>query len=282
MSRPDLTPELTQWLIEQASAGRAPQEVLEAMQAQGWDEQAAIDAIETVVREHVERRAAEQGLPPAHPVPSPVGFNDVSAIAVDGHQVQVLMNLLLPRVTLFGGLLSDAECDGLCELAGKRLARSTTVDPATGANSVHAARTSDSMFFTRGENALCAAIEARIARLLDWPVDRGEGLQVLRYGVGAEYRPHYDYFDPEAPGTEVVVQRGGQRVASLVMYLNTPERGGSTAFPDAHMEVAAVKGNAVFFSYDRPHPVTRSLHAGSPVVAGEKWIATKWLRQSTY
>lgn len=282
MSQPNLTPVMAQWLIEQAGAGRSPQEVLEAMLAQGWNEQDAIDAIETVVREHVERRAAAQGMPPAHQVPSPVGFNDAAAIEAGDRQVQVLMNLLLPRVTLFGGLLSEAECDALCELAGKRLMRSTTVDPATGANFVHAGRTSDSMFFTRGETALCATIEARIARLLDWPVERGEGLQVLRYGVGAEYKPHYDYFDPELPGTEVVVQRGGQRVASLVMYLNTPERGGSTAFPDAHLEVAAVKGNAVFFSYDRPHPVTRSLHAGSPVLAGEKWIATNWLRQHAY
>jgi prolyl 4-hydroxylase len=282
MSQPNLTPVMAQWLIEQASAGRPPQEVLDAMLAQGWSEQDAIDAIETVVREHVEQRAAAQGMPPANAVPSPVGFNDVAGIDAGDRHVQVLMNLLLPRVTLFGGLLSDAECDGLCELAGKRLRRSTTVDPASGENFVHPARTSDSMFFSRGETALCATIEARIARLLEWPVERGEGLQVLRYGVGAEYKPHYDYFDPQAPGTEVVIQRGGQRVASLVMYLNTPERGGSTAFPEAHFEVAAVKGNAVFFSYDRPHPVTRSLHAGSPVLAGEKWIATKWLRQYGY
>lgn len=40
-----------------------------------------------------------------------------------------------------------------------------------------------------------------------------------------------------------------------------------------------MKGNAVFFSYDRAHPMTRTLHAGAPVVEGEKWIATKWLRE---
>ena len=80
------------------------------------------------------------------------------------------------------------------------------------------------------------------------------------------------------PGSEVLLRRGGQRVASVVMYLNTPERGGATVFPESHLEVAAVKGNAVFFSYDRPHPMTRTLHGGAPVLAGEKWILTKWLR----
>lgn len=106
-----------------------------------------------------------------------------------------------------------------------------------------------------------------------------KGCKVLRYATGAQYAPHYDYFEPDAPGTPVLLQHGGQRVASLVMYLNTPERGGATRFPDVHLDVAAVKGNAVFFSYDRPHPMTRTLHAGAPVLAGEKWVATKWLRE---
>src|SRR5690606_16453780 len=129
---------------------------------------------------------------------------------------------------------------------------------------------------------LCATIEARIARLLDWPLDNGEGLQVLSYPPGARYRPHYDYFDPAEPGTGVLLEQGGQRDATVVTYLNTPERGGATVLPEAHLEVAAVKGNAVFFSYDRPHPMTRTLHGGAPVLAGEKWIATKWLRERSH
>jgi prolyl 4-hydroxylase len=79
-----------------------------------------------------------------------------------------------------------------------------------------------------------------------------------------------------------VLQRGGQRVATLVMYLNTPNQGGGTTFPDVSLEVAPIKGNAVFFSYDRPHAVTRTLHGGAPVVEGEKWVATKWLREGVF
>ncbi|MFY7983000.1 MAG: 2OG-Fe(II) oxygenase, partial [Burkholderiaceae bacterium] len=78
------------------------------------------------------------------------------------------------------------------------------------------------------------------------------------------------------------IQRGGQRVATLVMYLNTPTRGGGTTFPDVGLEVAPIKGNAVFFSYDRPHPLTKTLHAGAPVEDGEKWVATKWLREGVF
>ena len=53
-------------------------------------------------------------------------------------------------------------------------------------------------------------------------------------------------------------------------------------FPDVALDVAPIKGNAVFFSYDRPHPITRTLHGGAPVIAGEKWVATKWLREGRF
>ena len=61
-----------------------------------------------------------------------------------------------------------------------------------------------------------------------------------------------------------------------------PEKGGGTVFPDVSLEVAPKRGNGVFFSYDRPHAVTRTLHGGAPVLAGEKWIATKWLRERRF
>ena len=138
------------------------------------------------------------------------------------------------------------------------------------------------MFFERGENPIVSQVEARLATLLRWPLENGEGLQILRYGPGAQYRPHYDYFEPKEPGTPIILRRGGQRLASLVMYLQEPEQGGATTFPDVGLEVAPVRGTGVFFSYDRPDPATRTLHGGAPVLAGEKWVATKWLREREF
>ena len=66
------------------------------------------------------------------------------------------------------------------------------------------------------------------------------------------------------------------------MYLNTPTRGGGTVFPDVGLNVAPIQGNAVFFSYDRPEAATRTLHGGAPVIEGEKWVATKWLRTGVF
>lgn len=283
-----ITPELQRWIVEQASAGRAPDVVLQAMRDSGWSTEVAEQALEDTLRDHLVEQARLHGLPPPVRVPEPMATDGSllcsaepsTAGAVAG--VHVLASLMNPRIVVLGGLLSEAECDGLIELAAARLARSETVEVRTGGSEVNDARTSEGMFFERAENPLCARIEQRIATLLNWPMDNGEGLQVLRYRTHTEYKPHYDYFDPLQPGTAAVLERGGQRVASLVMYLNTPPRGGATVFPDAHFSVLPVKGNAVFFSYDRPHPMTRTLHGGASVLDGEKWVATKWLRERRF
>ena len=277
-----VTPQLRQWIVEQAQAGHGAEAVLKAMLAAGWQEDVAVEAMEGTLRGHLEEQAVQQGLPPALPVPDPELDESPLYIDAGDRRVHVLQVMAMPRIVVFGGLLSDVECEELVELARPRLAPSLTVATQTGGEEVNQDRTSNGMFFQRGENELVQRIEARIARLVNWPVDHGEGLQILQYGPGAEYRPHYDYFDPDQPGTPTILKRGGQRVGTLVMYLAEPEKGGGTVFPDVHLEVAPKRGNAVFFSYERPHPSTRTLHGGTPVRVGEKWIATKWLRERPF
>ena len=254
------------------------QAVLDAMKSSGWAEAVALQALEQTLRPQPAQAVADS----VRMLPAPA-LDGRSAITLsDGHRVQVVASLVEPRLVVFGGLLSDAECEALMALAAPRLVRSETVQNETGGSEVHASRTSDGMFFERGEHPLIAAIESRIAELLCWPVSHGEGLQILRYRSGAEYRPHFDYFDPKHSGTPRILERGGQRVATLITYLSSPEGGGATVFPDAGIEVAPLRGNAVFFSYARPDASTKTLHGGAPVTAGEKWVATKWLREGVF
>ncbi|WP_286186478.1 2OG-Fe(II) oxygenase [Acidovorax cavernicola] len=267
------SPQLRQWIAEQRRIGVLDATLLTAMTAAGWNEAVA--------------RAALQAPPmvvatPKVPLPEPALVGEPGAIDVGDREVRVLMSMKGPRVVLFGQILSDAECAALIAAARPRLARSLTVETASGGEEINADRTSDGMFFQRGELPLVQLLEARIARLLNWPVENGEGLQVLRYGPGAEYKPHHDYFDPDEPGTATIVRRGGQRVGTLIIYLNEPAQGGATVFPEASLQVVPQRGHAVFFSYDQPDPSTRTLHGGAPVIAGEKWIATKWLRQGRF
>jgi prolyl 4-hydroxylase len=284
-----ITAELRRWIVDQAAAGYPPDVVIDAMKASGWSEQVAIDALETTMRVHLGGAgdgaalgAADAASEPARPVPGAAITAGTPAIHAGGRDVRVVMAMTAPRVVVFADLLSAEECGELIDLARSRLARSETVETSTGASAVNPARTSDGMFFEPGEFPVCARLEKRIAALLGWPLENGEGLQVLRYGPGTEYLPHYDYFDPDEAGTPAILKRGGQRVGSIVCYLNTPEAGGATVFPDVGLEVAPVRGNAVFFSYDRPHPATRTLHGGAPVDSGEKWVATKWLREGKF
>ena len=282
-----ITPELRQWIINQALAGCSPADVLAAMRTSGWDEDVAMAAMQQTLRDRLAdpgaaEPAAAATVPIAASVPEPALESAPTLLQVEGREVRLLTTLRHPRVIVFGGLLSDDECAGLMALAEPRLLRSETVENDTGGSEVNAARTSDGMFFGRGETPLIDTIERRIAALLRWPLDHGEGMQVLRYRPGAEYRPHHDYFDPAHAGTARILQRGGQRVGTLVMYLSTPEGGGATTFPDVGLEVAPVRGNAVFFSYDRADASTRTLHGGAPVTAGEKWVATKWLREGVF
>ncbi|MEQ1806961.1 MAG: 2OG-Fe(II) oxygenase [Burkholderiaceae bacterium] len=282
MSNQPVTPELREWIVAQASAGQSPDVVLKAMLTSGWGEDVAIAALEAALRSHLNDHAKAANLPAPSIVPEPLAEGPQTSLRAHDRDVRVVMAMRNPRIVVFGGLFSDAECDELIQSARTRLIRSETVEMATGGNEVNEARTSDGMFFARGETPLIQQLEARIGALIGWPVENGEGLQILRYRPGAEYKPHYDYFDPAKSGTASILTRGGQRVASLVCYLNTPAKGGATVFPDVHLDVAPCKGNAVFFSYDRAHPMTRSLHGGAPVIEGEKWVATKWLREGRF
>ncbi len=289
-----ITIELRRWIAEQAAAGHSHESILAAMVSAGWARDVAVHALENTLPAlqpvpAVEAARAEQ------PAVSAGGATTQGANVPDldlsrsprqvdagDRTVEVLAAMGSPRVVVLGGLLSGEECDGLIAAARPRMARSLTVQTQTGGEELNPDRTSNGMFFNRGESELIIRIEARIARLLNWPVDHGEGIQVLHYRPGAEYKPHYDYFDPAEPGTPTILKRGGQRLATLVMYLNDPACGGGTTFPDVGLEVAPQRGNAVFFSYDRPLPSTRTLHGGAPVIEGEKWVATKWLREREF
>ena len=260
------------------------------MLAVGWSATSAALAMQLTIAERAALGVSvnTQAMQPqvvAVPQPALLAQPDApGAFAVAGGDklVAVLQRLAQPEVVVFAQLLSAAECAALIDGATPRLSASLTVDIRTGGEALHPDRTSQGMFFARGENAVVARIEARIATLLGWPADHGEGLQILRYPPGAQYRPHYDYFDPAQPGTPALLARGGQRVATLIMYLHAPDGGGATVFPDLQLSVAPVRGNAVFFSYAQADPASRSLHGGEPVTRGEKWIATKWLREREF
>ncbi len=209
--------------------------------------------------------------------------HDNTIVTQDGQQIQVAMRVTAPDVVLLDNFMTHAECDAFCELSKSTLTKSTVVDDATGASVGHEHRTSMGTHFTLGQNDLVKKIEARIAEITGTPVANGEGIQILNYAGGGEYRPHFDYF-PDNTGGRVHTAKSGQRTITVIMYLNDVKAGGATVLPDINLSVYPKKGSALYFSYfnSKGQVDPSTLHGGSPVVAGEKWIATKWIREKVY
>jgi prolyl 4-hydroxylase len=216
--------------------------------------------------------------------PMPAIDTSSNAISTPDRVVDVLLTLAAPRIVLLGNVLSGEECDALCVYAERRLTRSPVVGDSDGVAQVDSDRTSRGAMLGRGETGLIARVDARLASIAQWPVERGEGLQVQRYGIGNEYRPHYDWFDAALPGPRKHLERGGQRVGTFVLYLCEVEQGGGTSFPGLGLEVQPKKGHAVYFANTDAYgaPDRETLHAGMPVVKGVKFIANKWLREREY
>jgi prolyl 4-hydroxylase len=276
-SRITISPALREWILATTRAGHGVPDVLRLMKENGYDPRQSRSIVAEVLKLPLAALHASTGSP------APQGLRtrppEAPEVSIDGHAIQIPISVEAPMLRVLDGMLTEQECAELIELARPRLQRALTVD-SDGRHRVDQRRTSEGMFFTLNELPLVGRIEQRLAAMLGVPVNHGEGLQILHYLPGQEYEPHYDWFDPEQPGYGAITAAGGQRIASVVMYLNTPEQGGGTAFPEIGLTVTARRGAAVYFAYESGD--LNSLHAGLPVLRGEKWIATKWLRERPY
>jgi len=285
----NIKPQLRSWIEHNLDRGCPPAQLLEGLLAQRFDPPIAQGLIRAFVaaRSAGARFTAETlriDLPDQATVTDPPRIAAAHSIRTDDRAVAVLARVSKPVIAILGGVLNAEECDALIALARLRLRPSTVVEPITGEQRVAGYRDSASMFFLPGETPFIAALEARFAAIMNLPVDHGEGLQVLRYGPGNQYAPHVDFLVPDNESSEQSLRRSGQRVSSLVVYLNDVPGGGETTFPKVGLSVSPIRGNAVYFEYcnSRGQVDATSLHAGAPVTAGEKWAVTKWMRERPF
>jgi prolyl 4-hydroxylase len=144
-------------------------------------------------------------------------------------------------------------------------------------------RTSESCDMDRWSPDVRPTDEA-IADLLGIDPGHGETMQGQRYAPGQQFRAHHDYFHETAPYYDQVVQAGGQRTWTAMIYLNEVEEGGATWFPQAGLRVAPKRG--LLLAWNNMHadgsPNLATLHEGMPVVRGTKYIVTKWFREGRW
>lgn len=275
MSAQAITPELREWIIEQVGLGHRPDAVLRSMCDTGWDRETALTALEETIAGYLDDFAERQHAPSAKTVDRLAQSPGANECWVDGHAIQVLASLHVPPIVMFGQVLSSSECDALIQEARPRLQHLLPRGKEAAPVSKVAQQPSAGMVFGPGETMLCSRVERRISGLLEEPIQRCQGLQVLCYPAGAQYKPQ-EYLGVAVPSDNTRRSVGGS-VSVLLIYLNTPEQGGSTLFPEIGLEVNPVQGNGLFFSHDQSSANSRGLHAGAPVFRGEQWVLLKWL-----
>ncbi|KAF1880819.1 hypothetical protein Lal_00011879 [Lupinus albus] len=203
-----------------------------------------------------------------------------------------------PRITLLHNFLSMEECDFLRAIALPRLKNSTVVDNKTGKSIKSGVRTSSGMFLSNEQrkNPMVQAIEKRISVYAQVPIENGELIHVLS-STGIRRISFTNLISTTFLKLQYNLKRGGQRIATMLMYLTDDVEGGETIFPMASsgdcscggkiyqgLSVKPTKGNAVLFwsmglnGQSDPN----SVHGSCEVLSGEKWSATKWMRQAVH
>jgi prolyl 4-hydroxylase len=168
------------------------------------------------------------------------------------------------------------------------MSRASTLERAqvdmmsTGERVESDARTAMRMLFgvTIRDHVICVMME-RAARLFSVPMPNHEPPQVLSYEPGQRFAPHHDWIDPDLIASNPRFAARGQRVATLVTYLNTEFEDGETRFPILKLSFRGQPGDAIVFSNVTPDgaPDWYTAHEGAPVKTGRKWVLSQWLRE---
>ncbi len=182
-----------------------------------------------------------------------------------------------PPVAIIDDFLSPEECAAIVRraAAGMKRAKVSLDDRST----IVPGRSGENCWLRYADDPQVRDIGERVASVVGIPLAHAESLQVLRYATAEEYRPHYDAYDLTSPRGQRCCRRGGQRMVTALLYLSDVEEGGGTAFPKLGVEVSPRRGRLVIFNNTRPGDLTAhpgSLHAGLPVLRGEKWAANLW------
>lgn len=176
-----------------------------------------------------------------------------------------------PKIFLLNNFISAYEAQHMKKLAESRMQPSLCDE-----NQKNEGRTSYSAMFANNQDPITQNIAQRAADMVGYPVSHVEGLQVVRYQKGQEFKPHYDYL-PE----HMKKNRGSQRIFTFFIYLNdvADNMGGKTCFPELKLEVKPQKLAALFWpdvdKTGKEDP--RTLHGGMPVQEGEKWAINLWI-----
>lgn len=188
------------------------------------------------------------------------------------------------NVTTLPDILTSEECDALVDHAansGNMAASKVWSGDAAKPDFDSQHRTSTQLWIEYDDTEIgriARKLRSKAAQLTGvFDPSAFEKVQLAKYGTNAEYKQHFDSCTSQCPNNRLC------RIATLLVYLNEPQAGGATVFPNMDISVSPQKGSASFFYNvdvrDSSFPeLNSSLHAGAPVTQGEKYIANVWVK----
>ncbi|XP_017076152.2 prolyl 4-hydroxylase subunit alpha-2 [Drosophila eugracilis] len=190
---------------------------------------------------------------------------------------------LNPYIVIYHSVLSDSEIESLESKSRPFLERAMVFHAENGTEKVAPSRTADSVWLPYPEadpedQRLLDRISRKTEDITGLRLQSGREMQFLKYGFGGHFVPHHDYFSTPSP----FLQRAGDRIATLIFYLNNVQHGGATAFPQLNLVVPTQKGSALFWhnldgeTYDFDQ---RTFHGACPLISGHKIVMTRWIHE---
>jgi prolyl 4-hydroxylase len=186
-----------------------------------------------------------------------------------------------PLVASAQGFVPPHLTTWLIKRATGRLTRGEVNDFQSGEVRADPMRTATVAPFTVLERDLIVVlIQERAVRLTQVPLTCHEPPNVISYEPGQQYEPHFDFVDPRVPQFRDELAILGQRVYTLVTYLNDDFVGAETFFPRIGVRYRGRPGDVILFQnvHADGRPDERTLHAGLPPERGRKWVLSQWLR----
>lgn len=176
--------------------------------------------------------------------------------------------------------LSEEECFHIISLINKDNQKSTVIGYGDTPTMTTDSRTSSTTYLCECDS-LIYSIKTRISKELKVPIENMEPLQGQLYNVGQYFRKHFDFFNEEASNHKGTA---GNRTWTFMIYLNDDFKGGTTNFPNLDLEFIPKKGMAVLWQNidKKGNLIEESLHEGTDVLEGTKYIITAWIRENNF
>ncbi|KAF5304255.1 hypothetical protein FQA39_LY09782 [Lamprigera yunnana] len=185
-----------------------------------------------------------------------------------------------PRIVIFHDVMLDNEIETIKNLARPRFKRATVQNYKTGELETAQYRISKSAWLKDNEHKHIKNVCRRVRDMTGLTVETAEELQVVNYGIGGHYEPHFDFARKEEINAFKSLGTGN-RIATVLFYMSDVAQGGATVFPNIKAALWPKKGTAAFWYnlHSTGEGDFNTRHAACPVLAGSKWVSNKWIHE---